>query len=439
MIKHIVRKEFMDVVRDGRFRWCAALVGALLLVSLGHGWVQARQAQQELAAAQATAREHWESQGEKNPPLGGPLRDLRVQAPPGAVLRRRGRGPLHRHVGVAGSAPAERLPDAPGPGRDGRSAHRRADGGAGPAAPGTAAHHPADLRRARRRAGTGHAAPAPGNGCRPVQSRPGQGPGGSRRAGAPARAGGHRGGGGPRRRKPGSGRIRAGPGHGSGRRLPGLLRRLRGAVAGRVGPGPLGTHGAGRPARDLGGERARGPACGGGSLQVGPPDTVRGRVRADARARDGHRRRGHRASGPGGVEPAPPRTVRRGAGRGSAGERGGRLPPGERGVREPDLRPQLRHVVGHVRAPGARPRGACGRGAAARGPHALDGSGRDRRGAAPALRDGRGDLPQGPDAADERRPDRELPQRRLLVRRRVRPVGRRAAPAVRRPDAGLGP
>ena len=67
MIKHIVRKEFTDVVRDGRFRWCAALVGALLLVSLGHGWVQSRQAQQELAAAQATAREHWESQGEKNP------------------------------------------------------------------------------------------------------------------------------------------------------------------------------------------------------------------------------------------------------------------------------------------------------------------------------------------------------------------------------------
>ncbi|MYD70314.1 MAG: ABC transporter permease subunit [Acidobacteria bacterium] len=67
MIRHIVRKEFTDVIRDGRFRWCAALVGALLLVSLGHGWVQSRQAQQELAAAQATARDHWESQGEKNP------------------------------------------------------------------------------------------------------------------------------------------------------------------------------------------------------------------------------------------------------------------------------------------------------------------------------------------------------------------------------------
>ena len=66
-MKHIVRKEFTDVLRDGRFRWCAVLVGALLLVALGHGWVQGRNAQQEHAAAQATARDHWESQGEKNP------------------------------------------------------------------------------------------------------------------------------------------------------------------------------------------------------------------------------------------------------------------------------------------------------------------------------------------------------------------------------------
>ena len=67
MTRHIIRKEFTDMLRDGRFRWCSILVGALLLISLGHGWVQAREAQRELAAAQATAREHWESQGEKNP------------------------------------------------------------------------------------------------------------------------------------------------------------------------------------------------------------------------------------------------------------------------------------------------------------------------------------------------------------------------------------
>ncbi len=67
MIRHIARKEFTDVLRDGRFRWCSILVGSLLLVSLAHGWDQTRKARQEHAAAQATAREHWESQGEKNP------------------------------------------------------------------------------------------------------------------------------------------------------------------------------------------------------------------------------------------------------------------------------------------------------------------------------------------------------------------------------------
>ena len=67
MILNVARKELRDLVRDGRFRWSSILVGALLLVSLGHGWVQAREAEREHAAAQATAREHWESQGEKNP------------------------------------------------------------------------------------------------------------------------------------------------------------------------------------------------------------------------------------------------------------------------------------------------------------------------------------------------------------------------------------
>ncbi|MXX56950.1 MAG: ABC transporter permease subunit [Gemmatimonadetes bacterium] len=67
MIRHIVRKEFTDVLRDGRFRWCSILVGSLLLVSLGHGWVESQKVQRERQAAQATAREHWEHQGEKNP------------------------------------------------------------------------------------------------------------------------------------------------------------------------------------------------------------------------------------------------------------------------------------------------------------------------------------------------------------------------------------
>ena len=67
MIRHIVRKEFTDLLRDGRFRWCAAIVGVLLLVSLGSGLVETRRAEAAHSAARETAREHWESQGEKNP------------------------------------------------------------------------------------------------------------------------------------------------------------------------------------------------------------------------------------------------------------------------------------------------------------------------------------------------------------------------------------
>ncbi|MCG8468936.1 MAG: DUF3526 domain-containing protein [Gemmatimonadetes bacterium] len=54
-------------MRDGRFRWAALLVGALLLVALGAGWMHVQEARAQHETARATAREHWDSQGEKNP------------------------------------------------------------------------------------------------------------------------------------------------------------------------------------------------------------------------------------------------------------------------------------------------------------------------------------------------------------------------------------
>ncbi len=67
MLRHIVRKEVLEIVRDGRFRWGTALIGALLLLSLAAGWTH----RQEVARAHASAEEmnwqQWLDQGDRNP------------------------------------------------------------------------------------------------------------------------------------------------------------------------------------------------------------------------------------------------------------------------------------------------------------------------------------------------------------------------------------
>ncbi|MBM4184591.1 MAG: DUF3526 domain-containing protein [Gemmatimonadetes bacterium] len=67
MIGHIARKELAELVRDGRFRWAAAIVAGLLLVSAGAGWTRYRDVSAQHAAAAAATRAHWLGQGEKNP------------------------------------------------------------------------------------------------------------------------------------------------------------------------------------------------------------------------------------------------------------------------------------------------------------------------------------------------------------------------------------
>ncbi|CAN5900469.1 DUF3526 domain-containing protein [soil metagenome] len=67
MIARIARKELVEMVRDGRFRWSAAIVVALLVGSLAVGWKNWSDVQQQHDRAQAEAREHFECQEEKNP------------------------------------------------------------------------------------------------------------------------------------------------------------------------------------------------------------------------------------------------------------------------------------------------------------------------------------------------------------------------------------
>lgn len=67
MIRTIAVKEMREMLRDGRFRWAGGVVFALLLVSLGAGFVHWRDARAQSEAATSLARQHWVGQEAKNP------------------------------------------------------------------------------------------------------------------------------------------------------------------------------------------------------------------------------------------------------------------------------------------------------------------------------------------------------------------------------------
>lgn len=67
MIKTIAKKEFAELLRDGRFRWTAVIVLVLLVTALAIGWKSYNSAKAEQEKAQAESRESWENQGSRNP------------------------------------------------------------------------------------------------------------------------------------------------------------------------------------------------------------------------------------------------------------------------------------------------------------------------------------------------------------------------------------
>ena len=67
MITTIARKEWTEIVRDGRFRWIGATVLALLAVALVTGWQDASAARKAFSAAREAEAATWLGQGEKNP------------------------------------------------------------------------------------------------------------------------------------------------------------------------------------------------------------------------------------------------------------------------------------------------------------------------------------------------------------------------------------
>jgi ABC-2 type transport system permease protein len=67
MITRIARKELTEMLRDGRFRWAAAIVFALLLASIVMGAKHHREVKRQHDLARAETRDQWLRQPAKNP------------------------------------------------------------------------------------------------------------------------------------------------------------------------------------------------------------------------------------------------------------------------------------------------------------------------------------------------------------------------------------
>lgn len=67
MIRTVARKEMLEMVRDGRFRWSAVITLGLLTGALAIGWQHYRDVASQHEAARRETREQWLAQGEKNP------------------------------------------------------------------------------------------------------------------------------------------------------------------------------------------------------------------------------------------------------------------------------------------------------------------------------------------------------------------------------------
>jgi ABC-2 type transport system permease protein len=67
MVGVIARKEFTEIIRDGRFKWTAIIMIMLLLTALATGWQKYTAYSEMQAAAQGETNHQWLKQGDKNP------------------------------------------------------------------------------------------------------------------------------------------------------------------------------------------------------------------------------------------------------------------------------------------------------------------------------------------------------------------------------------
>jgi ABC-2 type transport system permease protein len=67
MIRSIARKEFAEIVRDGRFKWTAGIMVLLLLTAMMAGYQKYSASVRIHQAAQTGTNQQWLNQGDKNP------------------------------------------------------------------------------------------------------------------------------------------------------------------------------------------------------------------------------------------------------------------------------------------------------------------------------------------------------------------------------------
>jgi ABC-2 type transport system permease protein len=98
MIFTIARKEFTEIVRDGRFRWISAIVLMLLAGALVSGWQEVRAARQAIVAARAAEDAVWLDQGPRNPHSAAHFGRYAFKPTPALSYVDRG---IHRYLGTA--------------------------------------------------------------------------------------------------------------------------------------------------------------------------------------------------------------------------------------------------------------------------------------------------------------------------------------------------
>ena len=81
MILQIARKEFVVLIRDGRFQWIAAIMASLLLISLWSGYSRYEYLEHIQSGAQRTTEAQWLNQDDKNPHTAAHFGNYAFKAP----------------------------------------------------------------------------------------------------------------------------------------------------------------------------------------------------------------------------------------------------------------------------------------------------------------------------------------------------------------------